>query len=55
VQPIDAMGFGLAGSGVLVINPPFTLYADLQTTLPWLAQTLAGARAANHLLEQHPA
>ncbi len=57
VQPIDPMGFGLAGSGVLVINPPYTLHTDLQTTLPWLAQALGRrargeppARTALHLM-----
>lgn len=31
----------LAGSGVLVLNPPFTLEAALATLLPYLARTLA--------------
>jgi 23S rRNA (adenine2030-N6)-methyltransferase len=53
LQPLDALGFGLAGSGVLVLNPPHTLHAQLQTTLPWLAQALARMPAAQHLLEQH--
>ena len=53
VQPTDALGFGLAGSGVLVINPPYTLATQLQATLPWLAHTLARSRDAHHLLEQH--
>ena len=52
LQPLDAQGFGLAGSGVLVLNPPHTLHAQLQTALPWLAQTLARMPAALHLLEQ---
>ena len=35
-------GLGLHGSGMFVINPPYTLHASLQEALPWLAQTLAG-------------
>ena len=31
VQQPDAQGFGLAGSGVFVINPPYTLHAPLAT------------------------
>jgi 23S rRNA (adenine2030-N6)-methyltransferase len=53
VQPLDALGFGLAGSGVLVLNPPYTLHAQLQATLPWLAQALARGTQAQHLLQQH--
>ena len=34
-------GFGLHGSGMFVINPPYTLHEALQTTMPWLARTLA--------------
>jgi len=32
---------GLVGSGLIVVNPPFTLEADLQALLPLLARTLA--------------
>lgn len=52
VQPTDAQGFGLAGSGVLVINPPHTLHARLQDALPWLQQQLAQHDGATHGLEQ---
>lgn len=34
-------GVGLHGSGVFVINPPWTLYSELEKTLPWLSQKLA--------------
>ena len=39
---------GLVATGVLVVNPPFTLAEDLTAVLPYLAQVLAtgpGARA----------
>lgn len=46
-------GIGMHGSGLFVINPPWTLYKTLQETLPWLTQTLAQDEAADFLLEQH--
>lgn len=33
-------GFGMYGSGLFIINPPWTLPERLQSTLPWLAATL---------------
>ncbi len=53
VQGGDAQGFGLLGSGVLVINPPFTLHDDLRDTVPWLAGALAQQADPRHWLEQH--
>lgn len=32
--------WGLAGSGLLILNPPWKLAEELQEILPWLAQTL---------------
>lgn len=52
VQPLDRQGFGLAGSGVFVINPPWTLHAALEESLPYLAKTLGQYPGASHLLEQ---
>jgi 23S rRNA (adenine2030-N6)-methyltransferase len=40
VQPRSADGMGMHGSGMFVINPPWTLAAALRETLPWLTQTL---------------
>jgi 23S rRNA (adenine2030-N6)-methyltransferase len=34
-------GFGMHGSGVFIVNPPWTLAATLRDTLPWLVDTLA--------------
>jgi 23S rRNA (adenine2030-N6)-methyltransferase len=53
VQPTDAQGFGLAGSGIFVLNPPHTLHGQLQTLLPWLAQALEQHAGSSHLLQQH--
>lgn len=36
----DSEGFGMTASGMIVINPPWTLLADMQQVLPWLAETL---------------
>ncbi len=52
VQRPDSQGFGLAGSGVFVINPPFTLHDQLAAVLPWLVEVLGQYDGANYLLEQ---
>jgi len=36
----DSEGFGLIGSGMLIIQPPWRLAAELQEMLPWLAGAL---------------
>jgi 23S rRNA (adenine2030-N6)-methyltransferase len=54
VQQPDALGFGLAGSGVFVLNPPYTLHAELQTVLPYLTDVLGQYDGANFLLEERP-
>jgi len=41
VAPPGADGLGMHGSGVFLVNPPWTLAATLKETLPWLAETLA--------------
>ena len=53
VQQPDSQGFGLAGSGVFIINPPHTLHAELQAVLPFLTQALAQYDGASQLLVQH--
>ncbi len=52
VQQPDHQGFGLAGSGVFIFNPPFTLHDELLTVLPYLTETLGQWDGANYLLEQ---
>lgn len=47
-------GFGLYGSGMFVLNPPWTLYAELKAALPWLAKTLAQDDRATYTLTQSP-
>jgi 23S rRNA (adenine2030-N6)-methyltransferase len=36
----DAMGRGLTGSGMLVVNPPWKLGEEMEAALPWLAREL---------------
>ncbi|MES2099499.1 MAG: 23S rRNA (adenine(2030)-N(6))-methyltransferase RlmJ, partial [Pseudomonadota bacterium] len=45
----------LAGSGMFVINPPFTLHDELLKVLPYLTDTLGQYDGANYLLEQRAA
>lgn len=55
VQQPDRQGFGLAGSGMFVINPPYTLHDELLALLPWLTEVLGQYDGANYLLEQRAA
>ncbi|KAF0813088.1 Ribosomal RNA large subunit methyltransferase J [Andreprevotia sp. IGB-42] len=53
VQGPSADGFGMHGSGMFILNPPYTLHATLQTVLPVLVDALGLDRGARFLLEQH--
>ncbi len=55
VQQPSSQGFGLSGSGVFIINPPFTLHDELLTVLPYLTEVLGQYDGANYLLEQRAA
>jgi len=52
VQQPDAQGFGLAGSGMFVINPPHGLAAQLQGVLPWLVDVLGQYDGAHFALDR---
>ena len=41
VRKPAADGLGLHGSGMFVVNPPWTLRKDLAAAMPWLADRLA--------------
>lgn len=45
-QP-GADGFGMFGSGMLILNPPWTLANQIEPCLSWLASTLAQDASAN--------
>ncbi len=44
-------GFGMHGSGMFVINPPWTLEKKLHETLPRLSELLAQGDGARYTLE----
>ena len=48
-------GFGMHGSGMFVLNPPWTLHETLAGVLPYLVQTLATDSGAEFALEQQEA
>jgi 23S rRNA (adenine2030-N6)-methyltransferase len=50
----DAAGRGMTGSGLIVVNPPWTLQAAAAAALPWLARTL-GASGPIRIDPPHPA
>ena len=52
VQQPDAQGFGLAGSGMFVLNPPHALAAELQSVLPWLVDVLGQYDGAQYALDR---
>lgn len=51
VQRPSDDGFGMHGSGMFVLNPPWTLPDTLQTALPYLVEVLGQDRGARHTLE----
>ncbi|MEO5697922.1 MAG: 23S rRNA (adenine(2030)-N(6))-methyltransferase RlmJ [Burkholderiaceae bacterium] len=55
VQEPDAQGFGLSGSGMFILNPPYTLHDRLLELLPYMVEVLGQYAGANYLLEQRAA
>ena len=51
VREVAVAGFGMAGSGMFVVNPPWQLMQMLQETLPYLARVLAQDATAGFTLE----
>lgn len=51
VKKSSTTGFGMHGSGMFIINPPWTLAAKLQESLPWLAEVLSQGEGAGFTLE----
>jgi len=51
-QQPDERGFGLVGSGLFIVNPPFSLHDSLNAVMPYLVDTLGQYDGANYLLEQ---
>jgi 23S rRNA (adenine2030-N6)-methyltransferase len=51
VQAPSMDGYGMHGSGMLIVNPPYTLPKILEETMPVLAQLLALDDAADYQLD----
>ena len=51
VKAASPDGIGMHGSGLFVINPPYTLRATLQSGMPWLARVLAQDDGAGFTLD----
>lgn len=50
-QPPAADGLGMTGSGLFIINPPWTLSQMLEATLPWLSKQLATDGYSDYTLD----
>lgn len=46
VEAPSADGFGMHGSGMFILNPPWTLHDELRQVMPWLVSALGNAGAA---------
>lgn len=55
VEPPHPDGFGMYGSGMFILNPPYTLYPLLEQLMPWLVQTLGQGAGSRFVLEQQAA
>lgn len=51
VKAAEPGGKGLFGSGMFIINPPWTLYDQLAEALPWLVETIGQDEHAAYTLE----
>ena len=52
VQGKSEDGFGMHGSGMFILNPPWTLYSTLQEVMPYLLKHLGQDQEACFTLEQ---
>jgi 23S rRNA (adenine2030-N6)-methyltransferase len=51
IEAPSAEGFGMYGSGLFVVNPPWTLPQTLEETMPVLTELLALDETASYVLE----
>ncbi len=52
VRAPNPEGYGMHGSGMFIINPPWTLHDTLKETLPWLASVLGEDGRGGYTLER---
>jgi 23S rRNA (adenine2030-N6)-methyltransferase len=52
VQAPSREGFGMHGSGLFIVNPPWQLADQLQALMPWLVDVLAQDAGAGYQIEQ---
>lgn len=55
VRRPSADGFGMHGSALYIINPPYTLHDELATLMPWLTEILALDDGADYQLRRQTA
>ncbi|MEN9658145.1 MAG: hypothetical protein RL571_1610 [Pseudomonadota bacterium] len=55
VQSPSADGFGMHGSGMFILNPPWTLAKTLRETMPYLVKVLGQDKSAKYILEEKTA
>jgi 23S rRNA (adenine2030-N6)-methyltransferase len=51
VQTPNEEGFGMHGSGMFIVNPPWTLHGVLQEVMPYLVRYLGQDEGAGYTLE----
>jgi 23S rRNA (adenine2030-N6)-methyltransferase len=51
VQEPDEQGFGMLGSGLFIINPPWTLAENMKSVMPYLTEKLAQYPRASYELD----
>ncbi|HEU0283161.1 MAG TPA: 23S rRNA (adenine(2030)-N(6))-methyltransferase RlmJ, partial [Gallionella sp.] len=51
VQTPSADGFGMHGSGMFILNPPWLLHGALHEVMPYLVQHLGQGESAAYTLE----
>ncbi|AZN37958.1 23S rRNA (adenine(2030)-N(6))-methyltransferase RlmJ [Iodobacter ciconiae] len=55
VQSPSKDGFGMHGSGMFILNPPWTLAKTLRETMPYLVKILGQDKGAKYVLEEKTA
>jgi len=53
VRKPSGIGLGLNGSGMFIVNPPWTLAETLKTVMPWLTEALGEDDGATFTLDTH--